>query len=357
MDVNKIKILESIGNKEIIVPINVNPDFLDREASVIQEEQNIVEQIIGTPTNYELSRYSRARNIAGNTSLTYVFNFSQNVEVASENSYLPKFTDSQVRYFTESFRNSFFKLDFYDSLDPKTQKNYLTIILPTRMSNTLEENGCREYEFVFDVVNTDPLSPNELRFTNCCGLETTVVGNGAVGGNPATVVRFCHKIGTNVYFIRRRLDANGFLGETELIVNLNESTLNYSIFELDNCQCEEGLIGLSSSRPLPIPIMETDFNRNQEGFFLHWFEDRSLLNIDNLYMSAKFFDASRGQYVKFIVNDQIGYSNSYRIPNQDFYYRVGIDYINDEYSVFLTSNDSFVDTLNWYEYQNPPIGL
>jgi hypothetical protein len=72
-------------------------------------------------------------------------------------------------------------------------------------------------------------------------------------------------------------------------------------------------------------------------------------------MSAKFFDASRGQYVKFIVNDQISYSNPYRIPNQDFYYRVGIDYINRNYSVFLTSNDGFIETLNWYEYQNPPI--
>jgi hypothetical protein len=356
MDVNKIKILESIGNKEIVVPISINPDFLDRESAIIQEEQNIIEQIIGTPTNYELSRYPRARNTAGDTSLTYVFNFTEDVTVPAETSYLSKFTDSQVRFFTDAFRNSFFKLDFYDSLDPKTQKNYLTIILPTRMSNTLEENGCEEYEFVFDTVS-DPLYPNELRYTDCCGLEVTVVGNGAVGGNPATVVRFCTKIGTPVYFIRRRTNAEGVVTETELVVNLNQSTLNYLIFFLGNCRCESGLLGASSSRPLSIPIIATDFNRNQEGFFLHWFEDRSLLNIDNLYMSAKFFDASVGQYIKFIVNDQTSYTNTYRIPNQDFYYRVGIDYVNDEYSVFLTSNGSFVDTLNWYEYKNPPITL
>jgi hypothetical protein len=42
------------------------------------------------------------------------------------------FTDSEIYYFANSFANSFFKLDFYDSNDEKNQTNYFTIIIPTQ---------------------------------------------------------------------------------------------------------------------------------------------------------------------------------------------------------------------------------
>jgi len=41
------------------------------------------------------------------------------------------FTTDEVYYFRNNFKKSFFKLDFYDSPSEATQKNYLTIILPT----------------------------------------------------------------------------------------------------------------------------------------------------------------------------------------------------------------------------------
>lgn len=357
MDVNKIKIIESIGNKEIVVPISINPDLLDREGAIIEEEQNIVQQIIGSPINYELSRYGRAKNsiiLAQDTSLTYTFNFSQDVNAPSENSYLSKFTENQLRYNTDAFKNSFYKLDFYDTMDPKKQKNYLTIILPTRMSNTLEENGCEEYQFIF---TEESEFLNELKYTNCCGQEKSVLGKGGSNGVPDTTVSFCYKFGTTVYYIRRRANDDGQYTTITSPVNLNESTTRYTIFNVGTCRCDSALPSGTNSRPLPVPIIQTDFNKNQEGFFLHWFQDKSVLNIDNLYMSAKFFDASVGKYIKFIVNDQISYANKYRIPYQDFYYRVELDYTNNEYSVYYTNTNAFADTVYWYEYKNPPIGI
>jgi hypothetical protein len=59
MDVNKIKILNTTGNKEIVVPISTNWDLLNREDAIKDEEKTIIKKIIGTPPNYELQRFSR----------------------------------------------------------------------------------------------------------------------------------------------------------------------------------------------------------------------------------------------------------------------------------------------------------
>jgi hypothetical protein len=349
MDVNKIKIVESIGDKNIVVPISINPDFLDREASIIEEEQNIVEQIIGTPTNYELLRFPHVRNSGGDSSVTYQFGFSYNATTPAENSYLSKFTEKQVRFFSDSFKNSFFKLDFYDSMDPKTQKNYLTVILPPRMSNTLEENACSQYDFTF-------LRDGTLKYTDCC--DTLQSLHVSFGISPPTR-RICVKNGTSATFEYYDLDRFGtyYIIYSRVVDFPIPRGGYYSISPVGNCPCDSVIPSSSASRPLSIPTIITDYNKNQEGFFLYWFEDEQLLGIENLYMTAKFFNAATGRYIRFIVNDQTFYTNTYRIPNNDFYYRVRFDYTLKEYVIYFTSNDQRTDTVYWYEYQNPPIGL
>jgi hypothetical protein len=42
------------------------------------------------------------------------------------------FTPQEIYYYSNNFSNSFFKLDLYDTPDDKTQKNYVTIIIPTQ---------------------------------------------------------------------------------------------------------------------------------------------------------------------------------------------------------------------------------
>jgi hypothetical protein len=41
-----------------------------------------------------------------------------------------------VYYNANSFKKSFFKLDFYDTTNQRTQKNYLTIVIPTQQGLT-----------------------------------------------------------------------------------------------------------------------------------------------------------------------------------------------------------------------------
>jgi len=349
MDVNKIKIVESLGDKNIVVPIGINPDLLDREGAIIDEEKNIIEQIIGIPTNYELLRFPHVRNSGGDSSVTYQFFFSSDVTVPAENSYLSKFTEDQVRFFSDSFKNSFFKLDFYDSMDPKTQKNYLTVILPPRMSNTLEENACSQYDFTF-------LRDGTLRYTDCCGTEINLNVSPVI--NPQTR-RICVSNNSTAIFSYYDLDRFGtyfIIYDIDVEFPVGRGGY-YSISPVGNCPCESLIPPSSTSRPLSIPTIVSDYNRNQEGFFYYWFEDQNLLNLEDLYITAKFFNAATGQYTKFIVNDQTFYSNTYRIPNQDFYYRVRFDYMINEYVLYFTSNDFRTDTLYWYEYINPPIGI
>lgn len=353
MDVNKIKILPSDLNRQIVVPLGIDWDFLDRADAIKQEQQKILKQVIGTPPNYELSRYSHVANPNGSSELTYQFFFSQTVAGPWENSYLIKFTDNQVRYYSNQFGKSFFKLDFYNSMDPKTQKNYLTVILPTSNSALIEESQCREYFFTFQELGD---RPSELRYTNCCGEEIEVQGQGASGGFPATTVRICVRIGGDVRFVRFFINQIGEQVEQSLLVDLAQGTGQYDIVLLGDCTCNGDLpVVDSSSPPLVTPTFFLDHFGRQEGFYLHWYEDRDLLGIDSFYMSAKFFNAATGQYVKLINTPQSDYTNLYRIPNKDYYYIVNLNYTSKTYEVVSTQTDLPASVITWYEYINPPL--
>jgi len=350
MDVNRIKILDSDLTKGIVVPIGMNWDFLDRESSILEEQENIIEQAIGQPINYELSRFSHDATGQGFSRLTYRFNFSPSIEGPWENSYLSKFTDGQVRYASEAFNKSFFKLDFYNSMDPKTQRNYLTVILPTRMSTSINESTCFEYFFTFSV-------SGRLTYTDCCNTEKILnVSPGVPGQNPTR--RICVKIGTQAEFRYLDLDRDGLLYIYYYItVDFPSSSSRYSISEIGPCICDTGLpTEESTSRPLVTPTIILDHTGNKEGFYLHWFEDETVTNITTFYMTAKFFNAATGQYIKFINEPQTSYSNLYRIPNKDFYYVVNLDYNAKTYQIISTQTDNPTDEITWAEYINPPIG-
>jgi hypothetical protein len=52
------------------------------------------------------------------------------------NSYQAKFSTNQIYYFEPPFDKSFWKIDFYDSPTPRTQKSYFTVILPVQQGLT-----------------------------------------------------------------------------------------------------------------------------------------------------------------------------------------------------------------------------
>lgn len=140
MNVNKFKILQDQLDAYINIPLNMDWDFSGRDQALVEYETEMVKQVLGLPLNFETTRFAHNTFQNGDSELNYEFYFynyqspitASTVTTANWGmSYLNRgFSPKQVYYFENPFIKSFFKLDFYDTPDEKTQKNYLTVIIP-----------------------------------------------------------------------------------------------------------------------------------------------------------------------------------------------------------------------------------
>jgi len=263
------------GDTSFNIPIELKWDFLGKDDSIELYEEQVVEEIVGSPSDFEVMRFSHEPYKKGGgdtlfTSIKYDFYFYDlNLPVTAStsstnwvNSYLfssyvsDGFDKSQVYYYTNPFIKSFFKLDLYDSSDSKTQTNYITIIIPTQQGNT-------------ETISLSPYKPP---------------------------------------------------------VNIKKPSYNL------------------------------DFVGDKEGFFIYWLRNQGFLDIDTFYMTAKFFDARRGTYVKMMTTPQSSLPNKFSFNDERyFYYRISLNTTTSTYQVFNYSNNR-VGTNNpikWYEYVNP----
>lgn len=144
MDVNKIKIQLPVDNQFINIPIEMKWDFSGRQDSIEEYQEKMVNEVLGLPYDFEIARFSHKEFQNETTELNYKFNFFDNsVSVTSSTQsnwvldYTPQgFSDSELYYFEKPFTKSFFKLDFYNTDDEKTQQLYFTIILPVQQGLT-----------------------------------------------------------------------------------------------------------------------------------------------------------------------------------------------------------------------------
>lgn len=340
MDVSKIKILQSVGNKSIVVPLGSGWDFENRLNDILKEQDTIIEGVVGKPIDYELQRFAYKPTFEGNTKLTYDFLFRTNILTNLEKTYTTRFTEDEIKYRSKTFSKSFFKMDLYDTMDGDTQKIYLTIILTADRGLPLLKT-CTSY-FLFPQPASGPSAT--LTYTDCCGIEVTSnVGNG---------INVCITNGNSATWTR----TDG----TEVIINFtqNQSFIdsNFIIF-LDalTCNCTNPNINQEDLNRFIIPSISLDYVGNQESYFVYWYEDTTVLNLNKLYMSAKFFDAKQGTYTKFSRVNQSDYGKPYNIPNELFYYELNFDYTNLTYSLVEPGLTTTIYTPTWYEYVNPPI--
>jgi hypothetical protein len=144
MNANKVKILKTDLDQSINIPINMQWDFTGRDEAISEYETSILKQVIGTATDFEISRFSH--NVFSNfdTAIDYEFYFYDNSQPITATtvgswgvSYLNLgFSSEQVYYYSKPFTKSFFKLDLFDSDNEKTQQLYLSIILPVQQGRT-----------------------------------------------------------------------------------------------------------------------------------------------------------------------------------------------------------------------------
>ena len=274
MSVNKYKILLPTNDQHIDIPIEIKWDFTGRDESIDEYQEKMVNEIVGPANDFEIDQFSH-NGYGGyheldaiSTSINYQFNFFDGnpIDVTAStisnwvSSYLVEgFTSNEVYYYTNPFTKSFFKLDFYDTTDLKTQKNYFTIILPVQQG-----------------------------FTELASIS-------------------------------------------QILPDVN----------------------------IKIPTFRLDYIGDKEGFFIYWLRKREYIDLTTFYMSAKFFDARLGVYVKMTNVPQSSIPNVFNFNNDDyFYYQVNLDYTTKTYEVYSTDNLVLrVGTDNlpikWYEYVNP----
>jgi hypothetical protein len=139
MIVNKYKILQNnIDEYKLVLPIQSDNFYLGLDQGVEIIENEVVEEIIGLPKNYEISRFSFLQPTFNktNSSLNFKFRFFDTSVNDWVLSYLPIFDPIQIYYNTNAFSNSFFKLDFYDTNEKRNQKIIFTLIIPTQQGKT-----------------------------------------------------------------------------------------------------------------------------------------------------------------------------------------------------------------------------
>lgn len=107
------------------------------------------------------------------------------------------------------------------------------------------------------------------------------------------------------------------------------------------------------------PDFRLDFVGEKEGFFIYWLKKKNFLDIKTFYMSAKFFDAKNGQFIKFMNRPQsstLGSVFGFR-PEDYFYYKVDLDYPTRTYQVFDYNNNRIgtTNSIKWYQYVNPSL--
>ena len=120
-------------------------DFLGRDDSIEVYQDEVVKIVAGLPDDFEVIRFAHdSYGQNEQTKLMYDFYFYSgnpvNVTASTINNWVSSyesegFTTLELYNRSKPFLKSFFKLDFYDSLDSVNQQNSFTVILPSYKSN------------------------------------------------------------------------------------------------------------------------------------------------------------------------------------------------------------------------------
>jgi len=271
MSVNKYKILFSeVDEKGLDITIEMNWDVLGRGMDLDVYQEKTSREVLNLDKDIEVARCAHSKKTNPNnieaTDINYEFYFVSTGVTAPDVPFAvwgadyrtQGFSAKDVYFFSNPFKKSFFKLDFYDSPLQSGQTNYFTIILPTQQGLTTSAN----------------------------------IGN--------------------------QLNAD-----------------------------------------IKTPKFKLDFVGDKEGFFIYWLKNRDFLNISTFYMSAKFFDAKSGIYIKMMNTRQrdLPGNNFFNFKPEDyFYYKVKLNYTDFTYKAYDVK-DKLVgfdgNPIKWYEYVNP----
>jgi hypothetical protein len=162
MNVSKQILFSGFTNNRINIPINLDWEYLDVDSEIKEYETSILNELITTDKDFEVNRFFHA-DYDNKSEINYEFYFYEGGSLSNSSNWkidyrAQGFTTQEVYYYANSFRNSFFKLDLYDSPIESEQENYITIILPTqqglRMATKMQNTDVqiRKSQFILDYV-------------------------------------------------------------------------------------------------------------------------------------------------------------------------------------------------------------
>ena len=107
------------------------------------------------------------------------------------------------------------------------------------------------------------------------------------------------------------------------------------------------------------PKFVLDYIGDVEGFFIYWLKKRTFLDITKFYMTAKFYNAETGSFIRMMNTPQSSLPNTPYTFNTltYFYYILNLDYAKQTYTITTTNGvrvGSPALPIKWYEYVNPP---
>ena len=153
MNNNYYRFSLNINDKDIIIPVEISFDTEGRDQGVEAYEEEVLQQLINGVDDFEIAKFAHApwdtnsdvtqiyhqfNFFNPNTSTDFITTPPSTTDWLDDYEYAT-FTDSEIYYFSNSFKGSFFKLDFYDSKVNEKQKILFSVILPTQQG--LKEPG------------------------------------------------------------------------------------------------------------------------------------------------------------------------------------------------------------------------
>ena len=280
MNNNYYRFSKTSKDTTLNIPVEITFDMEGRNDGILQFETDVLQDLINGIDDFETTSFANKEYIQtpNVTNINYEFYFlnpTVSVSTATANNCAvdytnATFTDSELYYFANSFKGSFFKLDFYDTKTNENQKAYFSVILPTQQGQT--------------------------------------------------------KV--------------GFLGPLN---NQTQVNVKKPKFKLDYTGADK------------------------EGFFIYWLKERDYININEFYMTAKFFNGKTGQFIRMMNEPQSIFNGNDKFnfdKSQYFYYKVVLDYNNYEYEIYkelpqtnqppsLLRVGNVSNPIKWYEYVNP----
>jgi len=328
MAVNRLKI--KINNsqdenldKVLVIPIPQTTDEVGRGDLIDEYERETIERLLHLKKDYEVIRYTQAPLIGGDPSPNMVYNFNFGVE------------------------------------DPNTPGPvYYNNVPEVTMATTWNDAGTspcpQQLEAIYGMGGSDPeLLPDGITVAPILTpslyptFPPTWYGYDAAGfsaeeayRNEKSFVKSFFKL--DLYDSPIRNNQKLYIS---IILNPINSEKIYRPTLNNSCPADALADGRWNCKPygdrwVPTPHFNLDPFGNNDGYYIYWLKDDKFLDINDFYMSAKFYNGKTGVITSFINQSQNTLPNPFNFTPENFsYYKITLDRINYTYTMFDSSNN------------------